>query len=57
MTLMSIVFSLTDVCSLDAASITVFTQGTAMYVGGDSGSFAARYPSPVVNLVRFPVED
>ncbi|TFL01102.1 hypothetical protein BDV98DRAFT_530488 [Pterulicium gracile] len=33
------------------APTTVFTQSTALYVGGDVGAFVSRYPSPVTKLV------
>jgi hypothetical protein len=33
-----------------AAPIQVFTQSTALYVGGDSGSFVSRYPSPIITV-------
>jgi len=33
-----------------AAPTKMFTQSTALYIGGDSGSFASRYPSPVIDV-------
>jgi hypothetical protein len=33
-----------------APAVDIFTQSTALYIGGDSGSFTARYPSPVIQL-------
>ena len=37
-----------------APSISIFTQSTAIYAGGDPAAFLARYPSPVTTIVSGP---
>ena len=37
-------------------TIEYFSQGTAIYMGGDSAAFFARYPAPIIPLVSHIIE-